>query len=145
MSLELPYVSVTGTATANGACPCWSRPTPARACAWRPRASSWPKSNAGWPTESDVVRATYNLDVFTGGNLTIMVSDMDRSVRFYTETLGLPLKFRAGNEWAEVEAPDVAIGLHPAGGHAPTGGGGGMSLGLQVSDMESAIETLKSR
>ena len=91
------------------------------------------------------MRAAYNRGVFTGGNLTIMVSDMDRSVRFYTQTLGLPLKFRAGNEWAEVEAPDVAIGLHPAGGHAPTGAGGGLSLGLQVSDMDSAIETLKSR
>ena len=87
----------------------------------------------------------YNQPVFTGGNLTIMVNDMERSIRFYTETLGLPLKFRAGNDWAEVVAPDVAIGLHPAGAHAPSGGGGGMSLGFQVDDIESAIETLKGR
>jgi catechol 2,3-dioxygenase-like lactoylglutathione lyase family enzyme len=83
--------------------------------------------------------------MFTDGNLTIMVSDFERSLRFYTETLGLALKFRAGNEWAEVAAPGVSIGLHPAGGHAPTGAGGGMSLGLQVSDIESAIETLEGR
>lgn len=87
----------------------------------------------------------YNQPVFTGGNLTIMVNDMERSIRFYTEALGLPLKFRAGNEWAEVTAPDVAIGLHPAGGHAPTGAGGGMSLGFQVADIEAAIDALKAR
>jgi catechol 2,3-dioxygenase-like lactoylglutathione lyase family enzyme len=83
--------------------------------------------------------------MFTGANLTIMASDFEKSLRFYTETLGLALKYRAGNEWAEIEAPGVAIGLHPAGGHAPTGGGGGMSLGLQVPDIESAIETLRSQ
>lgn len=83
--------------------------------------------------------------MFTAGNLTIMVSDFERSLRFYTDTLGLPLKFRAGNEWAEVTAPDVSIGLHPAGGHAPTGAGGGMSLGLQVDDIEVAIDALKAK
>ena len=62
--------------------------------------------------------------MFTAGNLTIMVSDFERSLRFYTEALGLALKFRAGNEWAEIQAPGVSIGLHPSGGHAPTGGGG---------------------
>jgi catechol 2,3-dioxygenase-like lactoylglutathione lyase family enzyme len=83
--------------------------------------------------------------MFTDGNVTIMASDFERSLRFYTETLGLTLKFRAGNEWAEVAAPGVSIGLHPAGGYAPTGGGGGMSLGLQVADIELAMETLKAR
>jgi catechol 2,3-dioxygenase-like lactoylglutathione lyase family enzyme len=82
--------------------------------------------------------------MFTGALLTIMVSDFDRSVRFYTETLGLTLKFRAGNDWAEIDAPGVAIGLHASGGHAPVGGGGGMSLGFQVAN-DSALQTLKSR
>ena len=83
--------------------------------------------------------------MFTGANLTIMVSDFDRAVRFYTETLGLTLKFRAGNDWAEIEAPGVAIGLHPSGGHSATGGAGGMSLGLMVTDIESAITTLQAK
>jgi catechol 2,3-dioxygenase-like lactoylglutathione lyase family enzyme len=83
--------------------------------------------------------------VFTGSNVTIMVSDFDRAVRFYTEALGLPLKFRAGDDWAEVEGPGVTIGLHPAGGHAPTGAGGGMSLGLQVPDIDAAMRDLQQR
>ena len=83
--------------------------------------------------------------MFQGALLTIMASDFERSLRFYTETLGLTLKFRAASDWAEIDAPGVAIGLHPAGGHAPVGGGGGMSLGFEVADIEATMETLKSR
>jgi lactoylglutathione lyase len=89
--------------------------------------------------------AAYNCLVFSGANVTIMVSDMERSVRFYTETLELNLSFRVGNEWAEVQAPGVAIGLHPSGGHAATGGSGGMSLGLQVADIQAAMAVLQAR
>ncbi|HEY7063162.1 MAG TPA: VOC family protein [Chloroflexota bacterium] len=84
--------------------------------------------------------------MYQGGILTVMVSDFDRAVRFYTETLGLTLKLSAGGAWAEIEAPGVSIGLHAAGEHGPQpGGGGGMSLGLQVDDLEQAMETLKAR
>jgi len=51
-----------------------------------------------------------------GGNATIYVSDMDRAVAFYTETLGLGLTFRAGDHWAGIDAGDgLQLGLHPAG------------------------------
>ena len=33
-------------------------------------------------------------DLFTSGNATLYVTDLDRSVRFYSETLGLGLTFR---------------------------------------------------
>lgn len=39
-----------------------------------------------------------------GGNATIYVTDMDRAVTFYTETLGLRLTFRAGDHWAGFES-----------------------------------------
>ena len=40
---------------------------------------------------------------------------MDRSVRFYTEVLGLKLTNRFGDSWATVEAgKGLTIGLHPA-------------------------------
>ena len=87
----------------------------------------------------------YTLAMLGSALLTIMVSDFDRAVRFYTESLGLTLKFRAGNDWAEINAPGVAIGLHPSNGHAPTGAGGGMSLGFEVPDIEAAIESLKGK
>ena len=34
----------------------------------------------------------------SGGNATIIVQDMDRSIRFYTEVLGLKLTNRFGND-----------------------------------------------
>ncbi len=84
--------------------------------------------------------------MYTGGNLTVMVSDFDRAVRFYTETLGLTLKTRAGDGWAEIAAPGVTIGLHAAGPHGPQpGSSGGVSIGLQVDDLESAMGTLRER
>jgi hypothetical protein len=40
----------------------------------------------------------------SGGNVSVYVSNMDRAVDFYTTSLGLPLKVRIANEWAEVDA-----------------------------------------
>jgi catechol 2,3-dioxygenase-like lactoylglutathione lyase family enzyme len=84
--------------------------------------------------------------VFHDSYLTIMVRDLDRAVRFYTEVVGLPLRFRAGNHWAEVQAPGVKIGLHPApvDSVAPPGSGT-VSLGLQVADLDVAVAELSQR
>ena len=84
--------------------------------------------------------------MFIGGNVTVMVSDFDRAVRFYTETVGLNLKARYGNNWADISAPDLTIGLHPVGDHGPRpDGGSSMSIGLQVDDIDAAMDALKSR
>lgn len=58
------------------------------------------------------------------------VQDMDRAVHFYTEILGLPLKVRFQNNWAEVDAGSISIGLHPTddGEAVETGGGGVVSF-----------------
>ena len=47
-------------------------------------------------------------------NVTIMVKDMDKSIDFYTKGLGLELKQRWNNHYAQVSSPGVVIGLHPA-------------------------------
>lgn len=50
-----------------------------------------------------------------GGNVSVYVSDMDRAVDFYTSRLGLRLRTRIQNEWAEVDAGlGLILGLHPA-------------------------------
>jgi len=75
--------------------------------------------------------------------LTLMVSDMDRSVRFYTETLGLKLVANYGGHWAEVQTTGVRIGLHPGGKGANAGGH--MSLGFRVDDLDVAQKDLVER
>jgi catechol 2,3-dioxygenase-like lactoylglutathione lyase family enzyme len=76
--------------------------------------------------------------VIAGGNATLIVSDLDRAVRFYVETLGFKLRVREdGDVWAEVDGGDgVVLGLHPASGHAHApkpGAHGSISIGLEVN------------
>lgn len=64
---------------------------------------------------------------------TIFVSDMSAAVRFYTETLGLALEYRAGDEWASLGAGDGAsIGLHPQTERSPAGRNGSITVGFAV-------------
>ena len=79
------------------------------------------------------------------GNITVMVSDFDRAVRFYTETLGMNLRSRYESEWAEVEAGGFVIGLHPArhGQSVPTNDA--LSIGLEVDDIDAAVRELGGR
>jgi catechol 2,3-dioxygenase-like lactoylglutathione lyase family enzyme len=80
------------------------------------------------------------------GNVTVMVSDLNRAIQFYTETLGLQLKYRVENEWAEIETPGLSIGLHPAGdkGSQP-GQAGGLSIGLSVESLDAAMAALAAK
>ena len=85
--------------------------------------------------------------MFANGNITVYVTNMDRSVRFYSETLGLKLLYRFGDHWASIEAAKgLTIGLHPSSAHAPAGRKGSMSIGLELNGkMEDAVRELESR
>ena len=74
--------------------------------------------------------------MISGGNATVFVSNMDNSVRFYTEVLGLKLTNRFGDHWATVQAgKGLTIGLHPASPKYPAPGTkGGMMLGLEIDE-----------
>ncbi len=83
-----------------------------------------------------------------GGIATVFVTDMDRAVTFYTDTLGLKLRTRAGDHWAEVEAKrDLVIGLHPASPDGPRPGtAGAVQIGLQVNEpLEDVVGELTRR
>ena len=86
--------------------------------------------------------------MFSSGNVTVYVTNMDRSVRFYTETLGLRLAYRFGDHWASVElGKGLTIGLHPTSEAAPAGGHkSGMTIGLELEGaIEDAMKTLEAR
>lgn len=84
-----------------------------------------------------------------GGNASIYVSDMDRAVRFYSDSLGLRLRTRIGNEWAEIDAGDgMVIGLHPA--NPPTtvkpSSVGAINVELKVvGSLDDVVGALKER
>ena len=81
--------------------------------------------------------------MFKDANVTLIVSDMDRAIKFYTETLGLRLLANYGGHFAEVQAPGVKIGLHP--GKPAKEASRGMSLGFRVEDYEAAAKELEAR
>jgi len=85
--------------------------------------------------------------MFRGGVVTIYVSDMDRGVRFYAETLGFKLTERHGNNWASLDGgPGLTIGLHPATPEVPAGRVGSIALGLYLAQpIEGAVSQLRSR
>ena len=80
-----------------------------------------------------------------GGNATVMVADMDRSIRFYTEVLGLKLVERYGADWATVSAGEgLLIGIHPVSAEYPAPGTkGSVVLGLVLDcTAEEAVARL---
>ena len=86
--------------------------------------------------------------MFSSGNVTIYVSNMDRAVRFYTEVLGLKLAYRFGDHWASVElGKGLTIGLHPASAEMPAGRRGSMAIGLELGGVaiETAVERLHAK
>jgi catechol 2,3-dioxygenase-like lactoylglutathione lyase family enzyme len=86
--------------------------------------------------------------MIAGGNATLAVSDVDRSVRFYVETLGFKLRYRAGDEWAEVDAGGgLILGLHRAKGQGPgPGARGSISVGLDLNQpIADVVEVLANR
>jgi catechol 2,3-dioxygenase-like lactoylglutathione lyase family enzyme len=73
----------------------------------------------------------------------VMVADMDKSVDFYTNTLGLKLLNQYGSHYAEIQAPDLLIGLHPKSDKTVVGNN--ISIGFGVKEFDLLIEQLKSK
>jgi catechol 2,3-dioxygenase-like lactoylglutathione lyase family enzyme len=84
-----------------------------------------------------------------GGNTTIYVRDIGVSIDFYTKVLGLRLRMRAGDAWAEIDGgPGLLIGLHPCEPpHTPEPGTrGSLAIGLNVTqDLEIVVKALTKR
>jgi catechol 2,3-dioxygenase-like lactoylglutathione lyase family enzyme len=72
-----------------------------------------------------------------------MITHMDTSIRFYTETLGLTLKSRYGDHWAEIEAPGLTIGLHPTSMEIIPSNN--LQMGFRVKNLEEAVADLKAK
>jgi lactoylglutathione lyase len=73
----------------------------------------------------------------------IMLStdDLDESLRFYSETLGMPLKFRDGAHFAALDGGPVTIALatamdHPIPGH--------VVVGIKTDDVDAAAKAVEA-
>jgi len=84
--------------------------------------------------------------MYRSGNVTIYVTDMERAVRFYRDTLGLKLDYRFGDHWASVSLKGLTIGLHPTTVAGDARAKAVPELGLELEGkLEDAMKTLEER
>lgn len=70
--------------------------------------------------------------------------DMDAAVSFYRDVLGLGMRMRAGEDWAEFDVGGTTVALHGTReGHAPPQAGA--TVVFEVEDLEQAIVSLRAR
>ena len=78
------------------------------------------------------------------GLIMVVVSDMERSVAFYRDVLGIPCVFSAP-DWSQFQIGEVGLGLHLQGEHLPVNPHSGISFGFYVSDLQAVLATLAKR
>jgi len=77
----------------------------------------------------------------------VMVSDMTRSVQFYRDTLGIPLRFESP-EWTEFETGSTVLALHGGGKPAAKSAeraAGTASIGFYVENLVQKYDELKAK
>ena len=81
----------------------------------------------------------------------IVVSDMDRSVEFSRDKLGIPLKFQSP-DWTEFATGTTTLALHGGGVRSenppagdPSKIAGACSIGFNVDDVDNTYEELKGK
>jgi catechol 2,3-dioxygenase-like lactoylglutathione lyase family enzyme len=77
-------------------------------------------------------------------SLTLVVGDLAGSTRFYVETLGFRLREEVAGSHAVVELPGLTIGLHYHGVRAPAPPAEGILIGIEVSDLDRAVDALRA-
>ena len=78
----------------------------------------------------------------------VIVSDMKRSVEFYRDKLGIPLKFESP-EWTEFQTGPTTLALHGGGiteerREGAEKAAGTCSIGFNVPDLDKTYEELKA-
>jgi len=79
----------------------------------------------------------------------VTVSDMGRSVEFYRDKLGVPLKFESP-DWTEFQTGETTLALHGGGKPQPPSGdfgpkAGTCSIGFNVPNLDQTFEELKAK
>ena len=81
------------------------------------------------------------------GNVILAVKDLDKSIKFYHEIIGLPIKDQR-ETWVDLGTSGALLSLHPASltaQHVGSSIENGISLGFIVGDLKSALEEVKTK
>ena len=77
------------------------------------------------------------------GALILLVSDMDKSIKFYRDVLELPIK-NTSSEWVEFFSSGTVLALHPSKSKSRTKNSG-VLVGFMVSDLGPVAKKLKDK
>lgn len=77
------------------------------------------------------------------GAVILLVSDMDKSMKFYRDVLELPVK-STSPEWVEFFSSGTVVALHPSKNKTRTKNSG-VLVGFMVSNLESVAKNLKDK
>ena len=81
------------------------------------------------------------------GNVILAVTDIDKSLAFYHEVIGLPIK-KQRRSWVDLGTSGALLSLHPASltaEHVGSSFDNGITIGFLVGDVQSAIDELKEK
>ncbi len=81
------------------------------------------------------------------GNVILAVKDLDKSIEFYHEIIGLPIKNQR-RSWVDLGTSGALLSLHPASltaEHIGSSIDNGITVGFLVGDVRSSVEELKSK
>jgi catechol 2,3-dioxygenase-like lactoylglutathione lyase family enzyme len=79
------------------------------------------------------------------GAVILLVSNMEKSIKFYSDILELPVKTRS-KDWTEFFNNDTVLALHPAPKKKKTlKTGSGTLVGFEVTDLDSTVKKLKEK
>jgi lactoylglutathione lyase len=79
------------------------------------------------------------------GAVILLVSNMEKSIKFYSEILELPIKTRS-EDWTEFFNNDTVLALHPAPKkRSMPKTGSGTLVGFEVTDLDTTVKRLKEK
>ncbi len=81
------------------------------------------------------------------GNVILAVNDLDKSLQFYHEIIGLPIR-KQRRTWIDLGTSGALLSLHPASfgdKHVGSSIDNGITIGFLVGDVVSAVEELRDK
>jgi lactoylglutathione lyase len=73
--------------------------------------------------------------------IVLSTDDLDESIRFYSETLGMPLKFRDGTHFAALDGGPITLALATAVDHPIPGQ---VVVGIKTADVDTAAKAVEA-
>ncbi len=71
----------------------------------------------------------------------LSTDDLDESIRFYSETLGMSLKFRDGSHYAALDGGSISLALATAVDHPMPGQ---VVVGIRTDDVDGAAQAIEA-